>query len=588
MNWENMASKLIGYVSNFKLIQRIIAYTLPHRCSLSIIAISLLTVSLSLILLGQAFKGFVNTGITDLASINKSIVLILILIALFGIGSFIRSFYVNFLAEQVVYRVRNDLVSRLLSMKIAFYDREKVSEIMVNISHNSELIGTIVINIISFLVRNIILALGAFIMMFVQSVILTFIAIFMLIIVILPIIFFSKSLKKLSKESTSYFGKICSNTEEILSNIKVVYGFNRTSYVLDKFYEENKLYLELNRKRLYSRSLFFAVTITSILLIITCVIWIGSYNIANQNMETGAFAAFLFYAMTVAFSLGGIFEVVSEFQKYLAAASHVFEIIDSQEIEDNSHHLSCIPDTKITIQFQHIEFHYPAQASKIVLNGISFTAHPREIIGIVGKSGFGKTTIINLILKFYSPQNGDILINGTSMNNIDTTSLREITAYIPQEPNILSSTIYENILIGMPGSTREQVEKAAELACVTSFSKQLTDHLQTYVGARGAGMSGGQKQRISIARIFLKKPKIIILDEATSGIDSPTELTILGNLRTELPDSIVFITGHRSSLIEKSDNILVINEGRVVDSGTHTELKTKSYIYQSLLKEERR
>ena len=580
-----MASNLISYVSNFKLIQRILSYILRHRRSLIIISISLLTVSLSFILLGEAFKGFINTGIADLPSINNSIVMIIILIVVFGVGSFIRSFYVNYLAEQVISRVRNDLFSKLLSMQIAFYDREKVSEIMLNISHNSELIGTIVINIISFLVRNAILALGAFIMMLVQSFILTFLAISMLIVTILPIILFSKSLKKLSKESTSYFSKICSNIEEILSNIKVIYGFNRTGYVLHKFYEENKLYLALNRKRLYSRSLFFSLTITSVLLIITCVIWIGTYNIANQNMEAGSFAAFLFYAVTFAFSIGGIFEVLSEFQKYLAAANKVFEIIDSKEVEDNSKKLLHIQDTKIAIQFQNICFYYQSHSSKIVLDDMNFIANPREIIGIVGKSGLGKTTIINLILKFYTPQNGNILVNGTSINKIDTNSLRGITGYIPQEPNILSSTIYENILIGMPEATQEEVAKAAGLACVTSFAEKMKDSLQAYLGAKGAELSGGQKQRISIARIFLKKPKIIILDEATSGIDSSTELQIFENFRKELADSIIFIIGHRSSLIEKSDNILIIHEGRVVNSGTHSALKAKSKIYQSLLSE---
>lgn len=570
---------------NSALIARILKYVFPYKLRLLIIFTSLIVVSTSIVLLGEAIKNFTNSDKINIGQINSSIAYIIGLIIIFGIGSFIRSFYVNFLAEQVISKIRMDVIKKLLELNITFYDSAKISEIMVKITNNCELVGNIVINILSFLIRNFIIALFGIAMMFYQSAILTFLTLFLFSIIVIPIVLFGKAVRRATKNTTETFNKISSEIDEVLTNIRLVYSFGQNHEVLDNISKENNSYLELNRKRTKLRSLFFSCAITGILLTIVFVIWIGTINIAKGNITSGSLIAFLFYSVTVSFSLGGIFEVLSEFQKYLTASEQIFEIIDCKSIENNNNLLK--PDIKIdSINFNDVNFSYPTRPENVVLNNLNFSIKAGEIIGIVGKSGLGKSTLMNLLIKFYSLNSGSISINGINISDIETNYLRSLISVTPQEPYIFSSTIFDNIKFAKPESSDDEIECIAKLSLIDEFTSNFKDGLHTKIGNKGIQISGGQRQRIAIARSLIKNPEILILDEATNALDSLIEMKIFDNIKLLMKDKIIIMIGHRSKIMEQATKIFVIDQGNIIMSGTHDELLDKSPLYQKLAMEE--
>jgi ATP-binding cassette subfamily B protein len=378
------------------------------------------------------------------------------------------------------------------------------------------------------------------------------------------------------------FNKIASNIEEILSNIRLVYSFGQKKNILELVDKENSLYLDYYKERTKLRSLFFSSSIMGVFLSIIVVIWIGTINIAEGNMTRGVLVAFLFYSVTVSLSLSGIFEVVSDFQKYLIAAEQVFEIIDSKEIESNNGTILDIGQHIEKISFNHINFSYPTRPNNKILRDLNFEIKSGEIIGIVGKSGFGKSTIMQLLLKFYNIDEGSILINGKNINDIETNYLRSLISITAQESYIFSSTIFDNIKFARPDATNEEINDIAKLSLINEFTDKFKDGLMTSIGSKGVQISGGQRQRIAIARSLLKKPEILILDEATNALDTSLEQEIFKNIKSLMRDKIIIMIGHRSKIMELATKIFVVDENGIVASGTHEELIKNSNLYQKL------
>ncbi|MBY0533814.1 MAG: ATP-binding cassette domain-containing protein, partial [Rickettsiaceae bacterium] len=338
--------------------------------------------------------------------------------------------------------------------------------------------------------------------------------------------------------------------------------------------------------RLRLRSLFFALAIAIITGSITLVIWVGSIDILSGAMTSGKMISFIYYAMIVGMSAGGIAELLNELQSPFAALERVLELRDlkpniapvlSKEILDQNY----------SIRFEKVSFSYPSRADILILKSISLEIIQGKFTGIVGKSGSGKSTLLQLLLKFYNHQSGNIFIGSRNITLVKDELIRSKIAYVEQNPTIFSGSIRSNINFSRPDASDDEIEHVAEICGILNFTNTLELGLDTEIGERGIRISGGQKQRIAIARALLYKPEILLLDEATSALDTESEEQVLFNLREFLAGKTIISVAHRISSIEKADEILVINQGTLASHGTHSQLLRNSKIYNLLYKEQK-
>jgi ATP-binding cassette, subfamily B, bacterial len=569
---------LLGYLTNYKS-NLIIVF-----CSLFIVAVALLGV-------GTVFRHLVDNGLAgDLSSINNSIFLISLLIGVFAVGSFFRSYSINLVTEKIIAKIRSDSYKKLLHLEIAAFEELKIGDIISRLSSDLESVGTLITNFLSFFIRNSIMLFGAVILMFFQSPKLSLLVIFSVPVLLGPLLRLSKHVRSISKKVMVERSELSCFIEESFSAVRTLYSFNQQGHAEERFNEKIATYLKHTGKRLKLRSLFFALAIIAISGSITMVIWVGSMDIIDGKMTSGQMVSFIYYAMIVGMSAGGIAELFSEIQGPLAALDRVFDLQAKTKLPDVldltegiSRKFKNIPQN-YDIFFENVSFSYPARPDVLALENISFCIKQNQFTAIVGKSGSGKSTIMQLILKFYQHQSGKLKIANNEVNSYDVRDIRKIIAYTPQDPDIFSGTIRYNIMFSNPCAKEEDVQEVIHLCGIDKFIDHLPDGIDTEIGEKGVRMSGGQKQRVAIARALLYKPEILLLDEATSALDSESEKEILDNIKRVMRGKMVISIAHRISSVQDFDNILVIDHGKLSDHGTHSNLLKTSDIYNSLYK----
>ncbi len=569
-------------------IKHIIGYVTEHLKSLSIVFVALLGVSASLLSIGIVFRRLVDNGVSadQVSEIHNAIFWISILISIFAVGSFFRSYFINVITVKVISKLKSDTYRSLLNVDIVKYEDLKVGDIISRLGSDIEVIGGLIINFLSFFVRNSIMLLGAMILMFVQSPKLSLLVVISVPVLLFPLLKLSKHVRALSRAVMAEQGNLAANIDESFSGIRTLYAYNQQDYSANKFDDKIKSYIKHASTRLRLRSMFFALAIAIIAGSITIVIWIGSVDIINGTMSSGQMVSFIYYAIIVGMSAGGVAELFSEIQGPLAALDRVVELQNMSNLLPKKK-LNQKLSKNFAIEFENVDFSYPARPDILALNNISLKIKHGGFTGVVGQSGSGKSTLMQLLLKFYKHKSGGISIGGVNINNIDENEIRSKIAYVEQHPTIFSGTIKSNIAFSNPEASDQQINNVAKLCGITDFANNLEFGLDTEIGERGVRISGGQKQRIAIARALLYKPEILMLDESTSALDNDSEEKILKNIRALLKGKTIISIAHRVSSIESADEILVINQGSLASSGKHSALLRSSKIYNLLYKEER-
>lgn len=571
-----------------KNIGQLSTYLGFYKANLAIVFLSLFTVSASLLCVGHVFRRLVDNGLggNRAAEINHSVYLIILLIGIFATGSFFRSYFINMVTEKIISRIRSETFENLLKIEIARFEELKVGDIISRLGSDVEQVGSLITNFLSFFVRNAVMLIGGILLMIWQSPKLSLLVIVSVPLMLVPLLRLSRHLRSLSRKVLDEQGRIAGNVEESFAGIRTLHAYNRQEYSAQHFNQKINTYLKHAGKRLRLRSLFFALAITIISGSITAVIWIGSLDIISGSMTSGQMLSFIYYAIVVGMSAGGIAELFNEIQSPLAALDRVMELKSIVVTPENLTSKLELQEHSYKIKFDNVSFVYPARPDLIILNNISFEIEAGKFTGIVGRSGSGKSTLIQLLLKFYTYQNGAITIGGTEIKNLNTAQIRSKIAYVQQEPTIFAGTIRSNICFSNPDASNIEVERIAKLCGITDFADSFEDGLDTEIGEKGVRISGGQKQRIAIARSLLYKPEILVLDEATSAIDREGEKKLLSNVQDELRNKTIISIAHRISSLEKADNILLINNGKLDSSGTHSQLLKHSEIYNILCNEQ--
>ena len=565
-------------------IKELIKYLARHKLGLAIVLIALSSVSATLLAIGYIFRKLIDTGLatSEVSAINNTIFSLIILIVIFAIGSFFRSYSINNIAEKITAQIKSDTYHHLLKLDIITFEDLKIGDIISRLNLDVENIGNLITNFLSFFIRNFILLIGSIVLMIIQSPKLSLLVLFTIPVLLFPLLKLSKLVRRLSATISTEKSMLSANIEENFAAIRTLHSFNQQENMANHFQNTINIYTNHASKRLKYRSLFFALAMATIAGSITAVIWIGSIDIVNGILSSGQMISFIYYAILVGMSAGGIAELFSELQAPLASLDKVLEL-KRMLPSDTTDELASNQDiTKYDITFENVSFNYPARPDIVVLKNISFHIKAGKFTGIVGKSGSGKSTFMQILLKFYTNWQGLIKIGDIDIKDIAADKIRKKIAYIQQDPFIFSGTIKSNITFSNPTATEQDIAKVIKICGIDDFIKNLPDGIYTQIGERGVRISGGQKQRIAIARGLLYNPEILLLDEATSALDRAGEKQLLNNVMKFMQGKTIISIAHRITSIENADNILVINDGIVADCGKHQELIKNSAIYNNL------
>ena len=493
-----------------------------------------------------------------------------------NIGTFMQAYFTAYIGQDTIRRFREKMVENLLNLDMKFFNDFRTGELISRTTNDIERIRSIVSSIIPELIRELVTIIGLLCVVIYQSPKLAFFALVVMPIAIYPISRLAKKMKKISKKSQEKTSDITSALSEIFTNIEIIKANNAQKYEHSRFVEENNKFFKLNLKTVKIEQLVSPLMETIGSIGVAAVIIIGGKDVIDGNINMGAFFSFLTALFMLYTPLKRIVNIYNKMQDAIAASERTFFLMDKvSEIKDGEKELS--EEIKL-IKFNNVCLNY---GEKEVLRGINLEANKSEFIALVGSSGGGKTSLMNLLMRFYDVNSGEILINDTNLKDIKIHSLRQNIGLVTQRVYIFNDTIAKNVAYGREFD-EEAVVNALKMANAYEFVSKLDNGINTILNEFGTNLSGGQRQRIAIARALYQNPQILIFDEATSALDNESEKEItkaINNLRNK---KIIFVIAHRLSTVESADKIALLCDGRIVDTGSDEELSKRNEIYAKL------
>ncbi|PKA13663.1 ABC transporter ATP-binding protein [Leptospira meyeri] len=589
---------------NLRVLSKTFSYLKPYRLQMALSSFALLFTAGVTLGLGQGLRHLIDAGFTARSKqeLGYSLAFIILVGIFLAIGTYIRHYAVSWIGERVASDIRKDVFKHIIFIHPSFFETNSPGEIQSRITTDTTLIQTVIGSSASIALRNILMFVGGIIFLFITNAKLTMIVLLSVPFIVFPILFYGKKVRNLSRTTQDKIAGIGTYVSESLLNIKILQSFHHQEEDIEKFSHTVEAAFDVAVARIKQRSLLIGAVILFILTGISVMLWIGGTDVLEGKITGGELIAFSFYAIMVANSVGAVSEVLGDLQRAAGATERLMELLLSEsEIKDSQFPKSIFEvlhpnegngnlngatsqQKGLKINLEDLEFSYPSRPELKAIRGIHLEIPANKTTALVGPSGGGKSTLFELILRFYDPTAGKILIEGVDLKDLALKDLRSLIGFVPQQPILFSGTLRENIAYGKPNASFEEIEKAAESAYVTEFLNQLPDGYETNLGHLGTRLSGGQKQRIAIARAILRNPRILLLDEATSALDSESEQMIKHALDFLVKERTTIMIAHRLSTVVKSDQIVVIKEGEIESVGTHDELIRKSELYERLAK----
>jgi len=559
----------------------------PYKLQIIAALVALCITAMVTLGIGQAIKWLIDAGFGTAPSIkqlNTAIGMFLGLIILLALGTYARFYFVSWLGERVSADISKQLFGRVLQFNPTFFETHGSGEIQSRILNDTTVLQTVIGSSLSLALRNLLLFVGGVVLLIISNLKLTLLVSSLIPIVVLPILFFGRKVRQLSREGQAKIADVGSYLNETLNNIKTVHAYNHQSLDIQRFSNLVETAFATAKLRIKKRALLTTLVIVLIFGGITGLIWIGAQDVARGEITSGNLAAFIFYAVVVAGSLGALSEVYGDLQRAAGAVERLMQIwITNDSILLNSPvEKTAAPNLSASLTLENIDFSYPSHPNKLVLQDLNLKVNSGEKVAIVGPTGAGKTTIFELLLRFYEPQSGKISIDGINIGELHPEILRGYFALVSQEPQLFTGTVRENIAYGLPEATELQIEEAAKNAYAHEFIMELPQGYATDLGNRGIRLSGGQRQRIVIARALLKNPKILLLDEATSSLDARSEQQVHQALEKLMIGRTTLVIAHRLSTVVNADRIVVLEKGKIIAIGTHNQLLLHCPLYTNL------
>ena len=571
--------------TDLRILRRVLSFLKPYRMRVTLALVALLTTTGTTLALGQGLRLLVDRGfaVGDTEALNLALLGLVILSVILSAATFARFYLVSWLGERVVADLRVAVFSRVLTLNPGFFELTKTGEVLSRLTTDTTLLQTIVGSSASMALRNALGLIGGVIMLFVTNPKLTLLLLLVVPVVVVPVLVIGRKVRRASRESQDRVADIGSYAEESLNAIRTVQAFNHEPVERSRFGEEVREAFETAVQRTRFRGILSSSVIVLVFSAISFVLWVGGHDVMAGRMTGGELAAFVFYGTLVSVSVGILSEVYGQLLQAAGATERLVELLEEKPAVAAPDNPVALPfPAEGRVSFQGVTFHYPSRPDEAAVTDISIEIAAGETVALVGPSGAGKSTVFQLLLRFYDPLSGRILLDGIDLRAADTTAVRQRMALVSQEPVIFSTDALENIRYGNPNATDAEVHAAAKQAAADRFITRLPDSYGTFLGEKGVRLSGGERQRIAIARAILRDPAILLLDEATSALDSENETLIQGALAELKKNRTTLIIAHRLATVVNADRICLIDQGRVIATGTHAELVENSPLYKRL------
>jgi len=564
---------------------RLLPYMMQYRKMVAAALFFLTLAAVTTLALPLAVRRMIDHGFSaaDGHFINNYFAMLLAIALLLAFASAMRYYFVITIGERVVTDLRRAVFAHVATLSPAFFDVNQSGEIVSRLTADTTQIKSAVGATASLALRNVILCLGAMAMMIVTSPQLSSLVIGAIPLIVFPLVAFGRSVRRRSRAAQDTLADAAAFAGETIGATRTVQAFNGEAAATAHYATAVENAYEAARAAIGSRALLTGIAIALIFGSVVGVLWFGAHNVLNGTMTAGTLGQFLIYAVVSAGSLGALSEVWGELSQAGGAAERLMELLDEvSPIAAPAAPLALpVPPTG-ELEFADVHFAYPSRTSKVTLNGLSFKANAGETVAIVGPSGAGKSTVFSLILRFYDPLSGQVRIDGIDARDVTPEALRDRLAIVPQDTTIFAASIHDNIAFGTPNASRETVRAAAVAAQADEFISKLEMGYDTKAGERGITLSGGQRQRIAIARAILKNAPILLLDEATSALDAESETLVQKALDGLMQNRTTIVIAHRLATVLKADRILVMDQGRIVEEGTHQSLIRQGGLYAKL------
>jgi ATP-binding cassette subfamily B protein len=502
---------------------------------------------------------------------------------LLALGTGLRYALVTRLGERVVADIRKAVFDRVISMSPTFYENIMTGEVLSRITTDTTLIQSVLGSSASIALRNVLIFVGGLVLMLLTSPKLTMLVLLLVPAIVVPILVLGRRLRVLSRENQDWIAASSGNASEALSAVQTVQAFTHEAASRAEFARVTETAFDVSLRRIRTRAIMTVIVIFLVFSGVVGILWMGVGDVRADVMSEGALLQFLIYSVMVAGAVGALSEIWGELQRAAGATERLVELLGAHDNVQDPTVAKPLPQPVVgRIEFDAVSFHYPTRPDAAALDGVNLTIEAGETVAFVGPSGAGKTTIIQLLLRFYDPVSGAIRLDGLALPDLARSEFRKMMALVPQDPVIFAMTARENIRFGRPDASDKDVENAARAAAAHDFIAALPLGYDSELGERGVMLSGGQRQRIAIARAILRDAPVLLLDEATSALDAQSERAVQGAVDQLAQGRTTLIVAHRLATVKKADRIVVLDQGRVVAQGSHDDLVAEGGLYAQL------
>lgn len=563
----------------------ILRFVKPYKTMVAAALLALLVTAVVSLSIGQGVKMIIDNGFMagSEEQLSHAIGVMVVMISILAIGTFTRFYLMSWLGERVCADIRKAVFDRLLALHPSYFEENRSGEIMSRLTTDTTLLQSIIGSSFSMALRSLLMLVGGLLMLVLTNLKLTLMVVGCVPVVLLPMLYYGRKVRRLARESQDSIADVGTYAGEIIQNIKVVQSYTRESQEKKAFGAEVENAFSVARQRVQQRAVLIAAVIFLAFGAISIMLWVGGMDVLAGRISEGELAAFVFYAVMVAMSVATISEVYGELQRASGSAERLFELLAVESaIQAPQQVVKVDSSAETVIAFDAVNFSYPSRLNSAALSEITLSIRKGQVVALVGPSGAGKTTLFELLQRFYDPSSGEIRLKGAPIHKLEPQTLRQQMGMVPQQPIMFSADVWHNIRYGRPDASDDEVILAAKRAHAHDFILDLPEGYKSYLGEQGVRLSGGQKQRVALARAILKDPDILLLDEATSALDAESEFHVQAALNELMENRTTLIIAHRLSTVIHADIIVLLDQGRIVARGTHSQLLEESTLYQRL------